>query len=118
MCVVQFLVVSLLSLILALIFDRFFVANPFDVELIIKALPSILYVGVLSTGIAFTTQAIGQKYAAPTVSALVMSLESVFGALGGIVLLHESLSARETLGCALVFAAIILVEIPVGKRKG
>jgi drug/metabolite transporter (DMT)-like permease len=45
-----------------------------------------------------------------------MSLESVFGALGGIVLLHETLTMRETLGCILVFAAIILIEIPIGKK--
>ncbi len=73
---------------------------------------SILYTGVLSSGVAYTLQIIGQKHLAPTVAALLLSLESVFAVLGGWLILHQSMSGRELLGSALIFAAIILAQIP------
>lgn len=75
----------------------------------------LLYAGCLSGGLGFTLQAIGQKYTNPTVASLLMSMESVFGALAGIVLLHEVLSAKELFGCIFLFAAILISQIP--KRK-
>ena len=72
----------------------------------------ILYTGVLSSGIAYTLQIIGQKYAQASVASIVMSLESVFSVLAGWLVLHEVLSPRELTGCMLVFAAVILAQVP------
>ena len=71
-----------------------------------------LYTGVLSSGIAYTLQIIGQKYAQASVASIVMSLESVFSVLAGWLVLHEVLSPRELTGCMLVFAAVILAQVP------
>ena len=70
----------------------------------------------MSSGIAYTLQMVGQKYAQPSVASIVMSLESVFAALAGWVILGEILKPRELAGCALVFAAVILAQIP-GMRR-
>ncbi len=72
----------------------------------------ILYAGVLSCGVAYTLQIVGQQGVNPTVASLLMSLESVFSVLAGWVLLGESLSPRELLGCVLIFGAVILAQIP------
>ena len=79
---------------------------------------SIIYAGVFSSGIAYTLQAVGQKGADPAIASLIMSLESVISAIAGFVLLHQKLTARELLGCALMFAAIVLVELPTERRRG
>ena len=71
----------------------------------------------MSSGVGYTLQIIGQKNLDPTVASLIMSLESVFAMLAGWVILGQKMSARELLGCALVFGAIILAQIPVGKFK-
>lgn len=71
--------------------------------------------GGLSCGIAYTFQIIGQKHLAPTVASLLMSLESVFATLAGWVVLKEILSTKELIGCGLVFAAVILTQIPAPK---
>ncbi len=78
-----------------------------------KALISILFAGVMSSGIAFTLQIIGQRGVNPTVASLIMSLESVFSVLAGWIILGESLSLKEALGCVLIFGAIILAQIPI-----
>lgn len=78
---------------------------------ILSAWAPILYAGVLSCGVAYTLQVVGQKGCDPTVASLILSLESVFSALAGWVLLHQVLSFREVAGCILVFAAIILAQI-------
>ena len=72
----------------------------------------LLYAGVLSSGVAYTFQIIGQKHLAPTVASLIMSLESVFATLAGWVVLKEYLSTKELIGCGLVFAAVILTQLP------
>lgn len=72
----------------------------------------ILYAGIFSSGIAYTLQIAGQKYADPAVASIVMSLESVFAVLGGFVVLHEVLAPREIVGCVLVFTAVILAQVP------
>ena len=89
-----------------LIFDKA------DINSIMKAIIPILYAGVMSSGIAYTFQIIGQKYAKPSVTAIVLSLESVFAALAGWILLGEHLSTRELTGCILVFTAVIIAQIP------
>lgn len=76
----------------------------------------LVYAGIFSLGIAFSLQIIGQKHLEPTSAALIMSLESVFAALFGWLLLHESMSASELWGCALVFGAVILSQIPEKKK--
>ncbi len=80
---------------------------------------SIFYAGVLSSGIAFTLQIVAQKNLNPTVASLIMSLESVFAALAG-AFFGERLSGREIFGCLLVFASIILAQLPFEKlvRRG
>ena len=77
---------------------------------------SLLYAGIMSSGIAYTLQVVGQKGADPAIASLIMSLESVISAISGFVFLHQRLSSREVLGCVLMFSAIILVQLPV-KRK-
>lgn len=74
------------------------------------------YAGVLSMGVAYSLQIVGQKYLSPTPAALIMSLESVFAMLCGWLFLHERLTLWEGVGCALVFLAVILSEIP-GKKQ-
>jgi drug/metabolite transporter (DMT)-like permease len=76
----------------------------------------ILYAGVMSCGVAYTLQILGQKNYNPTIAVLILSLESCFSVLGGFLILHETLSGRELFGCALMFAAIILAQLP-GKRS-
>lgn len=102
----QFLVCGLLSGIVMLCRESLV---PTD---IVKAWAPILYTGVLSCGVAYTFQILGQKNYNPAVAALIMSLESVFSVLGGWLFLHETLSPSEGLGCILIFAGIILSQIP------
>lgn len=77
----------------------------------------ILYAGVLSCGVAYTLQIIGQVGLNSTVASLLMSLESVFSVLAGWVLLQETMSPKELSGCALIFAAVVLAQIPVKSHK-
>ena len=70
------------------------------------------YAGVLSMGVAYTLQIVGQKRVAPSAAALLMSLESVFAALFGWLLLHETMTGTEMLGCALVFSAVVISQLP------
>lgn len=79
---------------------------------ICRAWGPILYAGVLSCGVGYTLQIIGQKNFNPTIAALIMSLESVFSVLAGWLLLHEALSVHEAIGCVLIFGGIILAQIP------
>lgn len=107
----QFGVCAVLSTICMFIFEK-----PVMSDIINAAIP-IVYAGVFSSGVAFTLQIVAQKDAPPTVTTLIMSLESVFAALFGWLILEESLSAKELCGCALVFAAIILCQLPIKKRE-
>ena len=74
------------------------------------------YAGVLSMGVAYTLQIVGQKRVAPSAAALLMSLESVFAALFGWLLLHETMTGAEKLGCVLVFAAVVISQLPEKKE--
>lgn len=89
--------------------------NPAD---IVACTVPLAYAGILSTGIAFSLQIIGQKYLEPTPASLIMSLESVFAVLCGWLLLNERMTKYEISGCILVFAAVILSQIPVKKTHG
>ena len=72
---------------------------------------SIAYAGVLSTGVAFTLQIVGQKYAAPSEAAVIMSFEAVFGALGRFLILGEQMTTAQLWGCALMFAGVIVSQL-------
>lgn len=104
--VMQFTVVGVISTVLALIFERPSLSN------ILAVAPQIIYVGIMSSGVGYTLQTVGQKYAEPAVASLTMSLESVFAALGGWLISGNRLSLREFIGCTVVFAAIITAQLP------
>ncbi len=107
----QFLVVAILSTVL-----MFLLEEP-TAEAVRLALPAILYAGIFSSGIAYTLQILGQANVNPTVASLVMSLESVFSALSGWLILGERLSPRELLGSALMFAAIVLAQVEFRPKR-
>lgn len=109
---IQFACSAVLSGIGALLFEK-----PGWDQFVAAAIP-ILYCGLLSGGVAYTLQIVAQRYTDPTVASLLLSLESVFAVLAGALLLHERLSAREALGCVVLFAAIALVQLPAPKRSG
>lgn len=72
----------------------------------------LAYTGFLSMGVAYTLQIVGQKDLEPTMASLIMSLESVFAVIGGVLILHETMTVWEILGCILVFSAVIISQIP------
>lgn len=76
----------------------------------------LLYAAILSSGVAFTLQIVAQNKIRPTVASLLMSLESVFAVLGGWAVLNEHLSLQEGIGCILMFTAVILAQIKIGKE--
>ena len=78
---------------------------------------SVMYAGVMSSGIAYTLQVITQKHLDPTIASLIMSLESVFAALTGWLVLHQTLSLRELSGCVVMFASILLSQLPGAEKK-
>lgn len=82
---------------------------------IFSAWEAVLYAGVLSCGIAYTLQVVAQKNTDPMIASLLLSLESIFAVLAGWMLLDEKMSFREGIGCFMVFAAIILVQMPTRK---
>ena len=103
---VQFFVCSALSAIGMLLFE-----TP-EWGSILQCWWPIVYAGVFSGGIAYTFQIIGERDVPPTLASLLMSLESVFAALFGWLLIGQSLSARELFGFAIMFAAILLSQLP------
>ena len=74
---------------------------------------NIFYCGVISGGVGYTLQMIGQRMSDPTTAGLLLSCESLFGAISGALILHEQMTARELLGAAIMFLAIILVQLPI-----
>lgn len=79
---------------------------------ILSCSTALLYSGIMSCGVAYTLQVIGQKYADPTSASIIMSLESVFAAISGWIILSQSMSGVQIVGCALMFLAIVLVQLP------
>ena len=77
----------------------------------------ILYAGVMSSAVGYTLQTLGQKRVAPATASLILCLESVFAAVLGALILHETLSPREMLGCALMLAAVVICQLPAGRKK-
>lgn len=110
----QFFVCGVLSAILMLIFER-----P-DLTAVLAAWKPLLYLALVSSAGGYTLQIIGQKYAEnPTIASIIMSMESVFATLGGIILMGNVPKTAELIGCAVMFAAIIIAQLPESllKRK-
>lgn len=106
MSCIQFLVTGLISLIFSLIFE-----NP-QMSSLLAAWKPILYVGIFSCGIAYTLQIVGQKNTEPVTASLILSMESVFAVIAGWLILNQGLLLKEAVGCLLVFAAIIITQLP------
>lgn len=111
MSCIQFFVCGIVSGIIML-----FEESP-DLGNIMAAKMPILYAGVLSSGVGYTLQVVGQKGMNPTIASLIMCLESVVSVLAGWLILGEALSNRELLGCVLMFVAIVLAQMPMPARK-
>jgi len=86
-------------------------------EKVASAAVPILYCGILSGAVGYTLQIVAQGFTDPTVASLLMSLESVFAAVGGALVLGERMRPRELVGCAVMFAAIVLVQLPLPQRR-
>lgn len=111
MSCIQFFVCAGLSSAAMLLFEK-----P-RIDMLLQAWIPVLYAGVLSCGVAYTLQIVGQKGMNPTVASLILSLESVISVIAGWLILGQKLTASELFGCALMFAAIILVQLPGKMRK-
>lgn len=101
----QFVVSGICAMICAIIFEQ-----PALGEILSGIVP-LLYVGVMSSGVAYTLQILGQKNADPTIASLIMSLESAVSVLGGWLILHQKLTGKELLGCLLMFIAVVGVQV-------
>ncbi len=112
MSCIQFFVCGIVSLPL-----MFGLETP-RISAMLAGIVPLLYAGVLSCGVAYTLQIVGQKNVNPAVASLILSLESCFSVLAGWLVLGERLSVREGTGCVLMFAAIILAQLPDKKRNG
>ena len=109
---VQFFTVGILNIPLMFIFEQ-----P-SLSAMLACWESVLYAGLLSSGVAYTLQIVAQKDSHPTTASVLMSFESVFAVLAGVVLLGDRMTVWEWSGCAVMFAAVILAQLPAPKRKG
>lgn len=108
---IQFFVAAIISGSIMLAFEDISLSS------ILKSAIPILYAGVFSSGVGYTLQIIAQKDTDPTMASLIMSLESVFAVLAGALILGERLSVRETMGCIIMFTAIMLAQLPSKEEK-
>lgn len=108
---IQFFVAGIISLVPAVIYEGF------DPEAILAAMPSVAYAGIMSSGVAYTLQILGQQKTEPALASMIMSLESVFAVLTSMVVLHLAPTPREAIGCVIMFAAIIVAQLPERKKK-
>lgn len=111
MSCIQFFTCGVLSAIPMFLFEKVSLENIFE------AAGPILYAGVMSCGVAYTLQIIGQKNMNPTVASMILSLESVISVLAGMVFLQQKLSGRELWGCGLMFVAVVLSQLPQKKEN-
>lgn len=111
MSCVQFFVVGLLSLPFMLMFENPVAAN------FVAAKTPILYAGILTCGVAYTLQIFGQKFTPPTIASIILCMESVFAVVGGSLILHETMTTRETLGCVFMIIAVVLSQIHLKNIK-
>ena len=101
---------GIMSLIMTVIKEDFTISG------MSAAMPALLFSGVLSSGIAFTLQILGQRYSKPTTASILMSTESFFAVLGGFLVLHEVFSNREIVGSLILFAAVLISQIPAKSK--
>ena len=111
MSCIQFFVCGVLSAV-----GMLFTETP-DISNIQAAWMPLLYAGLLSCGVGYTLQIVGQKGINPIIASLIMSLESVISALAGWVILGQVLSLKEIIGCVLMFVAIVITQIPIGNNE-
>lgn len=109
--VTQYLVCSALSLICAFSFEEVAISS------ILEGYIPILYAGLLSVGVAYTLQIFGQRHVEPSKASLIISLETLFAALGGALILGELMDARGYIGCALIFTGIIVSQLQFQKKR-
>lgn len=105
MACLQFFVCGLANLLLMFVFEE-----P-NLEAIRNCWSAIVYAGILSCGVGYTLQIVGQKYTDPSSAAIILSLEAVFGALAGFILLNETLTIYNIIGCAIMLIAILIVQL-------
>lgn len=110
MSCIQFWVCGVLSLICSFLFE-----TP-ELHSILAAWKPVCYGGIMSCGVAYTLQIIGQRNMNPTVASLILSLESVVSVVAGFLILHQTMSRRELLGCCLMVAAIVMAQLPNRKE--
>lgn len=108
---VQFAAAAVLNTVMALIFEDFTMS-----DVVLAGIP-ILYCGIMSTGVGYTCQTLGQKYSEPTAASILLSTESVFSAVGGALILNERMQPLAYMGCGLIFAGILLSQIRFGKKE-
>lgn len=111
MSCIQFFVCGLISMVAMFLFE-----SP-NIDGILKATIPILYTAVLSSGVGYTLQIVAQKDTDPTIASLILSLESVFSVLAGLILLKEVPTIKETVGCVFIFFAIIFAQLPSKNQK-
>jgi len=111
LAIMQFSVCSILSFLSAFIFERISFSG------IYQAMWPILYGGILSVGIAYTLQIVGQKKAPPAHAAIIMSLETVFAVTGGVIILSETMTDRKWMGCGLMLLGMVMAQVTVGSRQ-
>ncbi|MBS3784609.1 MAG: DMT family transporter [Anaerolineae bacterium] len=109
LAMVQFIVCSLLSFVAALVLE------PGTWGGLLLAAPAVLYAGILSIGLGYTGQVVAQRHTRPTHAAIILSLESVFAALSGWLVLGETLSPQQLGGCGLMLGGMLLAQIPAGR---
>lgn len=109
---IEFFTVGILNIPLMFIFEQ-----P-SLQAMLDSWMPLCYAGLLSSGVAYTLQVVAQKNTHPATASVLMSLESVFAVLAGLVLMQERLSAWELIGCAVMFAAVILAQLPTPKKRG
>jgi len=117
MSCIQFFVCGIVSVVPMLTLDPLYFHKAPSVAAVLAAWVPVLYAGILSCGVAYTLQIVAQKDTDPTVASLVLSLESVFSVLAGWLILHQTMTFREITGCVLMFAAIILAQLPSKKKS-
>ena len=112
LCFMEMIVCTLGSAVLAAIYESFAWGDVWS-----AAVP-ILYAGILSCGVAYTCQILGQAYVEPTQAAILMSTEAVFAAVAGWIVLGETMSPVQILGCALLLGGALMTQIPNRWARG
>ncbi len=111
LALMQFITCSVLSMTTALIFEKIEIAS------LVQAAVPIIYGGVFSVGVAYTLQVLGQRHAKPSHAAIVLSMETVFASIGGIIILKENLGIRGYVGCLLMLAGMLFSQLKIFGRK-